>query len=31
MLEERLAAEEAPNRKNGSSSKKMKTPAGEFE
>ncbi len=30
-LEEHLAAEAAPNRKNGSSTKTMKTPTGEFE
>jgi putative transposase len=30
-LEEHLAAEEHPNRKNGTTSKTMKTPAGEFE
>jgi transposase-like protein len=30
-LEEHLAGEEAPNRKNGSSRKTMKTPVGEFE
>jgi putative transposase len=30
-LEEHLAAEEIPNRKNGTTSKTMKTPAGEFE
>ncbi len=30
-LEERLIAEESPNRKNGSSTKTMKAPAGEFE
>jgi putative transposase len=30
-LEEHLAAEENPNRKNGTTSKTMKTPAGEFE
>ncbi len=30
-LEAHLAAEESPNRKNGSSSKTVKSPAGEFE
>jgi transposase-like protein len=30
-LDEHLATEESPNRKNGSTSKTMKTPAGEFE